>query len=621
MMTLGKTQPFRLGALFVEPAGCRVVDVDRREERLEPRVMQVLVALWEQAGSVVSRDELIDRCWNGRIVSDDAVNRIIYRLRGLGDGLGGGAFHIETIPKIGYRLVVPAVTTPLTEIAAPSVATAAAAQVTEPSQRQRWHKPAAIATAALALMAAIWAGFAWLQPAAGSVLEIAVPQAIGTMPADRARALQTELVAAVDCDCIAVRAIDGGGSDRQFRLGGELLTEGKTLVYHPSLTLPGATMPIWRGRIAVDATRPDGLAKAAQAATTIALCAVGDTHDTPEPLAGEALRQWAAYCAAEDDSPDRSHVVALLQRTAALAPRSAGVWATLATLLPESLPTSDPDWATKVLVPARQAAAHALALAPESGDALLAAATVRDPRDYAGREQLIEAALKTPGKAYAAQAAGHLYRAVGRLDDARRLTSLSVDLQPWNKFNRQLLVESLRMVGDYGGAEAGLGAIPDADSRTQSALSLEMTRRDWRAARQVANDLPDSPYLQALIPLLEALANDDTAAIRASTSAMAEVARQPQAGSGVARALALGGEPEAALAVMDRRLGLGQPNGIIMTLYEPAFADARRLPAFAEMASRRGLLHYWQISKRLPNFCNESGAPPLCQTLRLGGAR
>jgi tetratricopeptide (TPR) repeat protein len=67
--------------------------------------MQALVALARAKGSIVTRDELIERCWDGRIVTDDAINRVLSRIRQIGSGVGGGSFTVETITKVGYRLV------------------------------------------------------------------------------------------------------------------------------------------------------------------------------------------------------------------------------------------------------------------------------------------------------------------------------------------------------------------------------------------------------------------------------------------------------------------------------------------------------------------------------------
>ena len=53
--------------------------------RLQPRVMQVLVARARAGGEVVSRDELLASCWGGLAIGDDAINRCIGRLRRLSE--------------------------------------------------------------------------------------------------------------------------------------------------------------------------------------------------------------------------------------------------------------------------------------------------------------------------------------------------------------------------------------------------------------------------------------------------------------------------------------------------------------------------------------------------------
>jgi Tol biopolymer transport system component/DNA-binding winged helix-turn-helix (wHTH) protein len=102
---LAREVDFSLGTSRVSPSTREVLrGADR--ELLEPRVMQVLVALFQANGRVVSRDELISRCWEGRIVGEDAINRSIGRLRRLSEVDREASFVIETIPRVGYRLVV-----------------------------------------------------------------------------------------------------------------------------------------------------------------------------------------------------------------------------------------------------------------------------------------------------------------------------------------------------------------------------------------------------------------------------------------------------------------------------------------------------------------------------------
>lgn len=102
LIDLTREPNFCLGAIEIRPATREVLANEERDV-LEPRVMQVLVALSRRRDEVVSRDELITSCWAGRMVGDDAINRCIGRVRRLSETYGG--FVLETIPRIGYRLV------------------------------------------------------------------------------------------------------------------------------------------------------------------------------------------------------------------------------------------------------------------------------------------------------------------------------------------------------------------------------------------------------------------------------------------------------------------------------------------------------------------------------------
>lgn len=102
---LAHLRPFRIGDVEIRPASREILSAERREV-LEPRVMQVLIALAAARGEILSRDDLIAACWEGRAVSDDAINRVASRLRALAREFG--SFEVETIIKVGYRLVGPA---------------------------------------------------------------------------------------------------------------------------------------------------------------------------------------------------------------------------------------------------------------------------------------------------------------------------------------------------------------------------------------------------------------------------------------------------------------------------------------------------------------------------------
>ena len=120
-VVLAHESPFTLGNLRVAPATLQVV-AEGRSRTVQPRIMRVLVALAAARGQIVTRDELVERCWGRRIVGDDAINRAMTRIREIANGLGDRSFRIETIPKVGYRLVsgdAPRQAPPVFEQAAP----------------------------------------------------------------------------------------------------------------------------------------------------------------------------------------------------------------------------------------------------------------------------------------------------------------------------------------------------------------------------------------------------------------------------------------------------------------------------------------------------------------------
>ena len=92
-----------LGGVQVSPSR-GLVSNGASEHRITPQVMQALLALLRAQGRTVTRDELADACWDGRIVSDDAINRVIALLRGLARQFDPPPFELHTIPKVGFRL-------------------------------------------------------------------------------------------------------------------------------------------------------------------------------------------------------------------------------------------------------------------------------------------------------------------------------------------------------------------------------------------------------------------------------------------------------------------------------------------------------------------------------------
>src|SRR6476620_12468866 len=80
----------------------------RREGRsvhTEPQVFDLIVHLVRNRDRIVSKDELIETIWNGRIISEAALSsRINGARRALGDN-GSDQAMIRTLHKRGFRFV------------------------------------------------------------------------------------------------------------------------------------------------------------------------------------------------------------------------------------------------------------------------------------------------------------------------------------------------------------------------------------------------------------------------------------------------------------------------------------------------------------------------------------
>ena len=111
-MNVDRQLGFQLGEWSVHPDQGLLVRAEE-ELHLEPKVMEVLIYLAERQDQVVRRDDLINDVWHGTFVSDEVLSRAISVLRtSLGDNRMT-PYYIQTLPKVGYRLLMKV--TPLTE--------------------------------------------------------------------------------------------------------------------------------------------------------------------------------------------------------------------------------------------------------------------------------------------------------------------------------------------------------------------------------------------------------------------------------------------------------------------------------------------------------------------------
>lgn len=91
-----------LGEWQVNPSANSLL-LGKQVKQLEPKAMDVLLFLCQNAGEVVSSDEIVSHCWPGVDTGDNPLHKIINQLRrALGDSATESRY-IETIRKRGYR--------------------------------------------------------------------------------------------------------------------------------------------------------------------------------------------------------------------------------------------------------------------------------------------------------------------------------------------------------------------------------------------------------------------------------------------------------------------------------------------------------------------------------------
>jgi Tol biopolymer transport system component/DNA-binding winged helix-turn-helix (wHTH) protein len=74
---------------------------------LTPKAFETLLALVQQSGHVIEKEELLRHVWTDTVVEEVNLARNIWTLRkALGEN-NGDHRYIETVPKVGYRFVVP----------------------------------------------------------------------------------------------------------------------------------------------------------------------------------------------------------------------------------------------------------------------------------------------------------------------------------------------------------------------------------------------------------------------------------------------------------------------------------------------------------------------------------
>jgi TolB-like protein/DNA-binding winged helix-turn-helix (wHTH) protein len=98
------TTELHIGAWRIQPATGQI-SLNGETAKVEARTMRLLLCLAERGGQVVSIDDLLNQVWPDVAVSQDSVYQAIASLRRILRDDPKQPAYIETVPRLGYRMV------------------------------------------------------------------------------------------------------------------------------------------------------------------------------------------------------------------------------------------------------------------------------------------------------------------------------------------------------------------------------------------------------------------------------------------------------------------------------------------------------------------------------------
>lgn len=617
-IVLAHEPSFRIGDAEFRPA-MREVRFAGQTSIIEPRVMQLLVALHRAGGAVVNKDDLLQSCWEGRIVGEDAINRVVSRLRGSAEKEAGRQFRIETITKVGYRLL----SAKGEALAPPTDGSSPAGQVAGRQSAFSSRRPMAIAAAGLLLLALAAGALLWFRPVPGSAHSMMVHLSgfqplSADLPATMPGSINAEITAAFKVDgVIGVSTVPTAtpGMTSAYSLDGTIYRVDDSIRVIARFTNERSGVVLWSDSVDYAADQVSKIPhKIAVDVGTVIRCGLSGAATYHQPLPDPVLSNYMHYCQ-EYWSYGGSKTLHYAQRVVAAVPDFSWGWSAVGNgFMQTSHAETDSQRAEAMRAAGRQAEDKALALDPSNSEALAHKAYLIDPHDWVGQEKLFKSAIAAKPLDCGCEHYGYGLKleSVGRLGAAIEQFRAATDmLALWPDSQLALagaLVAANRgeQARPYFDAAIDLSKDPNLDKRV--AVTEGTETGNYAAAINALR----SPQFQisedsraALLSGYEALALDATQAKIKAIQTLLALPKDKQSETVAVLLAALGANHEA-LQIAAQRPWLFWRRSMRGVLNEPAF------PA---VAKQLGLMTYWRISHTKPDVCLTKSEPPFCRSL------
>ncbi len=601
LVDLATEPPFRLGPVSVTPSLLELRCSDTRVT-LEPRVMQVLTVLARRPGEVVSRDELVATCWSGRFVGDDAIQRAIAKLRRHAKADAGGAFAIETVPRVGYRLTQD--TDPASEVpgALPD--------------RRPWLRAGLVAAMLLAVSAAgvlAWKTFA---PRAPATLTLSEFKALGPgVPADLPASFAETL-----CDAFGEDndlALTSRGGD--YVLHGVVQRVGDNLRYSVRLEDTRRSALVWASSPELPAADEYAPRRMAVTLSEVVRCGLKGAAEYPGRLPIQTLGLYLQNCDAHEGvHGNLERGLALARRAVAETPDFSRGWSAVAHAAAVLSMSSPPPQKAAYVEEVHKAAARALQLDPRNGEAWEVQTYILPANAYLQRESLLRHAVAghLSGCGCEVSTMGNFLNSVGRTREALGYYRRAYDRQPLHVPATIGLAITYDQLGQWQRAEevwARWAQLRGPNRGPWTALHASY-RGDWSGAKFVTDRVAPPPLRPGLAAAFDALSSGDLRRIAAARPAVEAAAETQPDSVLLTEALVSMGDADAAF----RALGAAADKGLTSTLFRSRQLTLRHDPRYAALLEHNGLMAYWRQTGTRPDLCGEPDPPAFCATLKPG---
>lgn len=615
---------FQIGRARIDPPA-HEISIGGKSARMQPQTLKVLIALHDRSGHAVTRDELADRCWDGRVVGEDVINRCISLLRRVATESGG--FEIETIPRGGYRLNER--------------------ETDKPSSKGSWIG-AAVAAALVIGAAAFWM---WprvpvRQGAPEAPVVTVVPFTTESNDPDELQVAKaapisiSHMLSESGFPIVLADSDKGAAAKSDFIMSGNVRRSGDSIVATVQMNgVRDGTMAFshdFHSAAGQSVNLPDqiGALLAAELAWTGAEMVLDRRRPLDPQIASELMKAMGLTI----ENGDSLRAYQIDRRIAPLAPKSAIAQLTFAVDTGFSISSIPRAERAEAVAMGRRASERALALAPEFGDVYITWCLLHSPVHLAQCDARMRSAMRIdPSSSFVPGYLSALLYEAGRINESADLARVSLANDPYKPAKMGRMIRMLEVTGQSAEAETAFREamrLWPGNSRIRSARLVGMAEAgNYEGLGRFAKAGLDGGMLDkaALGAVIEAQRRHDLPGVRRAcasdglkhfTQLLCMPILADLGDRDAAFAIAANAYPawKAPAGANEEQVWLDDPGGFDTAILNgPAGKAMRADPRFLEIAGKLGLIAYWRAT-RLPDFCT-AGHEPECAKIGPAPAR